>query len=409
MADKRKSRYITNKEEVDYILSLDSNTITQSSIMELFGEFNGKRKYNPYDMITVPADTYGKPGNKNIEPFTTTIGTWIFNRFFIEDDFFDLFQYIDDEITDDMFSKINKYQSYACMEDTISLESLKNYLTKSQFFQQFSTMLCPSYTEKMLCCSEAIDKKKKELAETKYKDAIASGDPVAIHDMEEELLAFAKEYLADDPALDMFNSGARGSFGNNFKNLFVMRGVIKDPDPLKGYTAITDNYADGITKENYAKMASAMVSGPYSRGKKTEEGGYWEKLFRDAFQHIISGEPGSDCGTKRHITVKLTKDNYAGYMYSYIIESDGSLVELNSLNANKYLGKTVNFRFSSLCESEHICNACLGNSFYKLGIRNIGISSPMIPSIIKNIQMKAFHDTTIKIAEMDVMKAFGME
>lgn len=408
MADKRKSRHITDKDEVDYIVSLDAESITQSNMIELFGEFDGKSKYNPYDTITIPANSYGKPGNMNTEPFTTTIGTWIFNRFFIEKDFFDLFQYIDDEITDSVFSKINKYQSYACMEDLITLDSFKDYLTKFQFFQQFSTVLCPSYTEKMLCCSEVIDKKKKELAEGKYKDAIASGDPVKIHDMEEELLAFAKEYLADDPALDMFNSGARGSFGNNFKNLFVMRGVVKDPDPIKGYKVITDNYADGISKENYATMASAMVSGPYSRGKKTEEGGYWEKLFRDAFQHIISGEPGSDCGTKRHITIHLTKDNYEGYMYSYIIEPDGSLVELNSMNISKYLGKTVNFRFSAMCEAEHICNACLGNSFYKLGIRNIGIATPMIPSIIKNIQMKAFHDTTVKIAEMDINKAFGL-
>lgn len=411
MADKRISRHITNKEDVDFILSLNADNITQSVIMELFGEFDGKRRANPYDTIDIPAGIYGPEGNKNTEAFTTTVGTWIFNRFFIEQDFFDLFQWIDDEITDGMFGKINEYQSYACMEDAIDLKMLKDYLTKTQFFQQFSTMLCPSFTEKMICCSSEIDKKKEELIKTKYKEKIEAGDPVAAAALEKELLDYAKEYLADDPGLDIFLSGARGDFGNNFKNMFVMRGAIKNADPnaAKEYTVVTDNYADGIKKENYAIMASALVDGPYKRGKKTQSGGYWEKLFVSAFQHIISGEPFSDCKTKRHITIHLDETNIKGYMYSYIIEPDGTLVELNSQNIDKYMNKTVNMRFSSLCEAENICNACLGNSFYKLNIRNVGTTTPMIPSVIKNIQMKSFHNAVVGISEMDVEKAFGLK
>ena len=407
MSEIRHSKKVTNKEDIDYILSLNYDNITQSVIMELFGEFDGKRKYNPYDIITIPAGTYGKEGNKNLEPFDTTIGCWIFNRFFIEKDFFDLFQYVDQEVTDVIYGKINKSQSYALMEDIISLDALKEYLMKAQFFQQFSTMLCPSYSEKMLCCSAAIDKKKEELINTKYKDKIEAGDEVAASELEAELIAYAKEYLKGDPGLDMYLSGSRGSFGNNFKNMFIMRGAIKDPDPTKGYKIITDNYADGISKENYSAMASALVDGPYKRGKKTQDGGWWEKLFVAAFQHVVAGEPGSDCGTKRHIIVHLDKSNIDGFMYSNMIEGD-HLVELNSMNRDKYLGKTVKFRFSSMCEAENPCNACLGNTYYKLGIKNIGTTTPMVPSVIKNISMKSFHNTVIGIAEMDVNKAFGV-
>lgn len=404
---KRVSKHITDKEEVDYILSLNSENITQSAIIGLFGEFNGKVRANPYDTITIPANTYGPEGNRNTEPFTTTVGCWIFNRFFIEKDFFDAFQWIDHEITAKVFNQMNDYQSYACMEDIISLDQLKEYLMKTQFFQQFSTVICPSFSEKFLTCSEVIGKKKDELIKNKYKDKIEAGDPVAAAQLEKELLDFAKEYLADDPSLDLYLSGARGKFDNDFKNMFVMRGAVKDPDPTKGYKVITDNFADGISKENYSIMATNLVDGPYKRGKKTQLGGYWEKLFIAAFQHIIAGEPMSDCGTKRYITVNLTKDNYKGYMYSYIIEDSGILVELNSMNANKYIGKTVKMRYSSLCEAEHICNACLGNSFYKLNIKNVGAATPMIPSVIKNASMKAFHDSVVRITEMDVAKAFG--
>lgn len=408
MTKERHSKHITNKDDVEFILSLNNDNITQSVIMDMFGEFDSKRRFNPYDTVTIPAGIYGKDGDKNIEPFDTTIGCWIFNRFFIEKDFFDLFHYVDEEITDGVYGKINKSQSYALMEDTIELDNLKEYLTKTQFFQQFSTMLCPSYSEKMLCCSEAINKKKKELIETKYKEKIEAGNEVAAAELEAELIAYAKEYLKGDPGLDMYLSGARGSFGNNFKNMFIMRGAIKDPDPDKGYKVITDNYADGISKENYSAMAAAMVDGPYKRGKKTQEGGWWEKLFAAAFQHVVADEPGTDCGTKRHIVVTLDKNNIDGFMYSNMIE-DGQLVELNSMNRDKYLGKTVKFRFSSMCENEKICNACLGNSYHKLGIKNIGTTTPMVPSVIKNINMKSFHNTVVGISEMDVRRAFSLD
>ena len=407
---KRVSRHITNKDDIEYVISLDDSNITQSVVMELFGEFNGVRKFNPYDTIEIPKDSYGPDGDKNIESFITTIGTWIFNRFFIEPELFNVFHYIDEEVTQDTYNNINKYISYALMEDMIDLDNYKIYTNKCQYWQQFSSILAPAYSDKMLCCSSAISKKRDELLKTdKYKDLVASGDEVLAAELEKELLNYALEYLKDDPGMDMYLSGARGSLGNNFKNMFVMRGAIKDPDPLKGYNIVTDNYADGISKDNYALMASALINGPYSRGKKTQEGGYWEKLFIAAYQHIYLDEPGTDCGTKKHITVDLDKSNIQGFMYSYIIESDGSLIELNSQNMDKYINKRVKFRFAALCENEHPCNACAGNSYYKLNIKRIGATAPQVPSIIKNISMQSFHNTVVQIAEMDIEKAFGFK
>ena len=88
--------------------------------------------------------------------------------------------------------------------------------------------------------------------------------------------------MENDPAMDMFMSGAGGSFENNFKNMFIMRGSVQDPDPRKSYNIITSNYVDGISKEEYSKIANTLAAGPYSRAKKTELGGYWEKLFLPA-------------------------------------------------------------------------------------------------------------------------------
>jgi hypothetical protein len=39
-------------------------------------------------------------------------------------------------------------------------------------------------------------------------------------------------------------------------------------------------------------MAKSMTEGPYKRGVKTQVGGYWEKLFLRAFQHLTLGPHG---------------------------------------------------------------------------------------------------------------------
>lgn len=99
--------------------------------------------------------------------------------------------------------------------------------------------------------------------------------------------------------------------------------------------------------------------------------------------------------------------NIGMIMYCYVINDDGSLEEITSKNRNKFIGKRVKLRFSSMCESKTgICNKCAGNLFYRLGIRNIGASTPQIPSKLKVLSMKLFHDDQLNFTEMDPMKAF---
>ena len=206
--------------------------------------------------------------------------------------------------------------------------------------------------------------------------------------------------------MDIINSGAGGDLHNNFKNMYVIKGAVKDPDPTKGFNIITSCYSEGVSKEDYTSMANSLAAGPYARGKKTADGGYMEKLFLSAFQHVQLDEKGSDCGTKRTIEITLTGDNLKLMMYSYIVEGN-KLVRLDSTNKDKYEGKTVKMRFSSLCEHEKICNKCAGDLYYLLGVKNIGVACPQLASCVKNISMKAFHDSTERFFEMDVMKAFG--
>lgn len=408
--DPRKSRVITKFDEINYLLNISDelHKNTSTTIMELFGEFNGKSKFNPYDIIEIPANSYGPEGKKNKKPFKTTVGIWIWNKYFVEKDLFHVFKYINKNIDKGLFGDINTELSYALAEDKITVKQMQDYHMKCQLFMSYVSVLSPNYTEKMLTCTKAINVKKAELIK-KYRKEIEIGDEVAITQMEKELMDYAKEYMKNDPSMDMFLSGARGSFGNNFKNMFIMKGVIRDPDPnaKQPYKVATSNYIDGISPEEYALFANALAAGPYSRAAKTANGGYLEKLFLGALQHVVVGPEGSDCKTKNTITVTLDKGNIKSFMYSYIKEGD-KLVELTSDNRNKYLGKTVKIRFASLCEMKNgvKCHKCAGNAWYRLGKTNIGASTPKIPSTLKNISMKAFHDSVQKLHPIDIDKIF---
>ena len=93
-------------------------------------------------------------------------------------------------------------------------------------------------------------------------------------------------------------------------------------------------------------------------------------------------------------------------MYSYIIEGN-NLVEITSDNMNKYIGKTVKLRYSGLCESkEGICSKCAGHLFNRIGLNEVGLASYQICSVIKNISMKAFHDSTVKVTNIE--KKYGL-
>ena len=358
--EKRVSKIITG-ELRDKLLQIREEDCTASFIHGLFGEFNGKRKCNPYDLIEIPEKAYGKDGKKNKKKFWTTVGIWIFNKWFIENDLFDIFGYINKTMDGDQLSDIDQALSYALMEDRITVDQLKRYLMKTQFTMQFVSILAPNYSEELLTITTLINKKKDALIK-QHKAELDAGDTVVAEQIEKELIKYATDILKDDPSLDIFVSGARSNIKNHFKNIFVWKGATRDPNPdaKQQYRIATSNYMDGVKKEEYSLYCNSGIDGAYSRGQKTGHGGYLENLATLAYQDIVLDEPGTDCKTKRYIEIELTKDNINQYMYNNIIGSGGKLIELNSQNMDKFIGKKVKMRMGYLCPHEKPCNDNFG-------------------------------------------------
>ena len=397
----------------DYIIAFNSKDINYNLIMEMFGNFEGKCLAHSYDLIEIPANTfhftdYDGKDKSNESKFTTTVGIYLINLFMTDIGISKIFGgYFSENINKKVYGKMEKKLSYALIENDITPDQLVQWEDTLQWFMPFEDILAPNHTEKMVTIGKEIDKKKAALLK-QYKKEIDEGDIVTISKIEKELLDFAKEYLKDDPSIDTLESGAGGTWGNNFKNMYVMKGAVANPDPnaKQKYNIITSSYVNGVKAEEYPIIAGAGANGAYSRGKKTEDGGYIEKLFISAFQTYKLGPKGSDCGTKRTISVELTDSNIDDWMYSYIVDNSGHLTLLTSKNASKYVGKKVKFRFSSLCENPECCNKCAGDLLYVVA-ENIGVTMNKIPATLKLRCMKAFHDSTVNPHKMkSIRKVF---
>ena len=406
---KRESRVITAEETQELLKLTPYDACKMSVFMDLFAPFEDRKaRFNPYDIMTIPPNSFGT-SKKNKNAVVTTVGRFIFNKAFIEEYLLYELGYINEPLTKKLIGNLNKQISYAVNEGRVPLEALKKYILTQQKFQAYSSVVSESISENMFNIAAIVRPKKEELCK-KYKKEIEAGDALIADKIEKELLDYCKEVLKDDPCMDYYDSGV-GSWGNNFKNMYVFKGAQIDAITGK-YNIITSNYADGVSKEEYSKMANSLAAGPYSRAAKTATGGWNEKRYVSAFQDMKIGPKGSDCGSKHTITVTLKGTYLDQMMYSYIVEGS-KLIRLDSTNKSKYEGKTVKMRYSSLChgvgKNHAFCNKCIGDFFYIIGMENVGIASAQIQSTLKNIAMKAFHDGTLKYTTMDLNKVFPDE
>lgn len=402
---------------VNQMLVLTQQDISSSLVMEMFGSFGGQTMVNHYDTFEVPKGAYKFENEKgklvsNTNSFITTFGIWIFNIFFIQGfGFAKIFGgYINENINTDIFEDLHQQLLYAMLEDRIDVENYKKFIQYCDFIMPWESFLSPSHTEAILACTKEINKMKAKLIK-EHKEELEKGNAVVAEQIEKQILDYVTDtLLKDDPALDPYLSGAGGSLGNNFKNMFIMKGAIRNTDPQaeQEFTISTSSFIDGFSTEDYATLAKSLSGGPYSRAKKTEIGGYWEKLVEAALNTVVIDKEGSECGSDRYIETTLTKKNARMFMYSYMIKSNGKLEELTQENLNKYLGKKIKFRSTLFCKNTDgsVCNCCAGNFFTRRGTKNIGLACASIPTVLKLKSMKKMHDSTVKTVEIDPIRAF---
>lgn len=386
------------------LLKLTPNDITKTFMNENFAnkakKVNGKlvithAKYNPTDTFYLSPNEYFVK-----EKTLTTIGRFIYNKLIIERDFQNIIGYMNSAITSKKQNEIESILSNALMNDKITTEQFANYVNRIQWLgMQFNSILCPTFTEKSIMPIKKVTDRRDKLFNEK-KDAIANGDISAAVQIEKELLDLAKEEMKNDPAMDLYESGARGSFDNNYKAMYISKGPVFNPIDQK-WDVVHNCYSEGVEKQDMQAYGNSLVTGQYSKSLGTPVAGYLFKRMNAAFQAIVADVPGSDCGTKLTLKFKITNDNKNDMVDRYIVDN-GKLVLLTTDNIGKYVGKEVNLRSTMYCKGENKCSKCLGERFYKVGIKNVGLVSTRASTTILNLNMKKFHDATAKLYTIDI-------
>lgn len=391
------------------VLSLKEEDICKSLFVELFSnniKKNAAGKVYGVDPPFCASDELiiVEPGTlPNIDKkITTTIGRFIFNLYCISSIFGKSIPYINKSLNKKAIENILQSVVDLLMEGKADTDQFAKCQNRLMWFDNFGELFIPGFSLRLITPIPEVQKRKAELLE-KYKDELlGSNYVVTVAKIEAELLALAEEKLGDTKSLNIYKLGGKPSFGNNYKNTQIMVGPLMDP--IKGkYEISTNSLSEGIPKDQYNVYANKTVTSSYNRGVSTQDGGAKTKTLFAAMQSEVLDEPGSDCKTTFYKTV-IIPENYRPLLYRYIVEDDGNLTLLTLENINDYVGKTVRMRSPMYCKSHHICNKCAGELFYKIGIKNIGLTVTKITSTLLNLSLKSMHDITVKPTEFDPFK-----
>lgn len=216
-------------------------------------------KIKTYDTFTLKKGEYF-----NTETVTTNVGLFIFNKFLIEESFSKVVGYVNTPVNAKIQKNIEAKISQALLNDEITVDDMVKYLNKLQWLsKEFNAVFSGSFTMKTLKPVPKVMKHKEKLVK-ENEEALKKGDITVAVNIEKELLNMAREELKDDPGMDLYNSGARGSFDNNYKNIAVIKGPVYNPVTNK-YDFVSSNFMEGIKKDEIPIVANSIPAGAYPK------------------------------------------------------------------------------------------------------------------------------------------------
>ena len=394
-----------------YLLSLKPGDITFELLLDLFADksqldkdpkgLTGTRlKVIPCRIKT--SDEFDLAANEyfNKEKVHTNAGQFIYNKLIVEKNLSGVLGYIDKPINSSVLGGIEDKLSKALLNDVITVDQMVEYLNTTQWLSmQFHSVLASSFTMKSLKPIPKVVQTRNKLIK-ENKDKLDKGDVDAAVKIEKQLLAIADEELKGDVGMNLYKSGARGSFGNNFKNISVMKGPVFNPVTGQ-FDVVTSNFMEGINKDEIPVYGNAIITGAYPKAIGTAVSGYFSKQIIAALQAVTLDKPGTDCGTKGYLTITIHPGNETDFLYRFVIEN-GKLVELTDSNIKSYVGKTVKMRSAMYCTGKKLCATCAGKMYHKLQIDNIGLTAARVSSTLLNLSMKKFHDSSAKINQVKI-------
>lgn len=385
------------------LLSLKKDDLTVTYITKMFGttatKKDGKIIYTPPHFKQNQIVNLAKDEYINHDPVQTNIGLILFNKLLIEKTIEGLVPngYWNIPLDKKAFGKLFDIISDGVLYGNISTDTLTSFLKAYEFWGlKLVNVFSPAYTLNMIMPEKDVQAEKdKMFADTPNPSVI---DMTKIED---KMIAMSREKLKDDPGMVMYNSGARGDFTNDHKNMVLAVGPVNNPVTGK-YDYMKSNYMDGISKEDLVAAGNIIVTSEYPKAVGTQVGGYLTKQFYAVFQSIVLDDHGSDCGTKECIEINFANENIENFYDQYIKTKDGKLVLLTPDNSDQFDGTICQVRSPMFCLGDKICNKCAGERFYKMDILNAGLTTTQISGKILNAGLKSRHNMKTRLDKVDI-------
>lgn len=268
-----KDRTLTVLEKKNF-LDIKPKDITFEMLVDWFGNtvnmVDGRNsdvtisKFKCTDKLTLTHDEYPLVKDK----VETTLGRFIYNKIIVEGiGLGDVLGYINFVIDDGGNGKIENAITTALIEDKVTVDQMYKYTdTRDWLGLQLHSVITTSFTLRSLIVPPEVKKLKKELLK-KYKKELENNDEKASEIIENELIKKTKEVLKDDVGMDLYVSGARGSIKNNYKNINLIRGAVKN-NITGEFDIITNSLMDGLDKKDIAPHSNSNVVGAYAKAVK---------------------------------------------------------------------------------------------------------------------------------------------
>lgn len=252
-----------SQDEISTLLSIGQDDITLDKLKELFAFREGSEPlFNPNDRFRLKANLV-----YNDKDERTTVGRYIINKFILDDKIGPLIKYMNYPMDGGAVGDFNGKLSNFLLNDVITTDEMNKYIDKLQWLGfSIASFINSSLTTTMMQAPTKVEQKKAELLE-KYEKALETpGEELnAIGVIEKELIKLSKEELEGLADLDIYNSGSRGSFNNNFKLTALIRGANKNfADPSKIRIA-KSSLSDGIDPEELYMFGDIMTAGSAGR------------------------------------------------------------------------------------------------------------------------------------------------
>ena len=403
----------------DVMFLANHRNITREKLVELFSNVpsgqdeNGEiivkpSKYLVTDYFDLPANIL-KNQPQSIKE--TTFGSFIFNSLCLANAFGDKIPYVNDELNDKGFGKVNGIIAKKIGTREINIQEFGTYASATTWLGYQTEIFMPGPSLRLIVPNKRVMEEKKKLL--KEHPEFTTGESVdsvtagKYHDLiEEPLLKIAKEELAKDPSGRIYNLKKPG-LDNNYKNSEITNGPLPDTLNQGNFIIVPNSFIDGTTRKSYAALANKALMGSVSRSVMTQRGGEYSKYIAIMMQAVTLGPKNSDCGTTHYVEVDVTGDNKGIFEYEYGL-INGKLIELTSDILEKLVGKKIKIRSPIFCKMKGcICNKCMGNRPYRFGIKNYGMVASIPSERVKNASMKRIHNMAMKTIEPPIEDFFS--